>query len=215
MFSRLLFSIMVLMALPLLREGQAAGAPAQPGPDAPELATLGPYAVGVKNVAFVQPKQLDPLQGKDQPAIVDRRLSVRVWYPAQAAGAGITYHTSLPGRDGKEVQFTVPGIATLDAKPAAGRFPLVLLAHGYSNTPEVLSWLGENLASKGYVIVAPAFRDQHERDADYRTDKRGGEYHQWQHLPAEPGTDRRKQLEVAKPHTFLAGGELESPIHTP
>lgn len=159
MFSRLLFSIMVLMALPLLREGQAAGAPAQPGPDAPELATLGPYAVGVKNVAFVQPKQLDPLQGKDQPAIVDRRLSVRVWYPAQAAGVGITYHTSLPGRDGKEVQFTVPGIATLDAKPAAGRFPLVLLAHGYSNTPEVLSWLGENLASKGYVIVAPAFRD--------------------------------------------------------
>lgn len=137
----------------------AADAPAKPGVDAPELAALGPNPVGVADVAFVQPAQADPLQGEDKPAIVDRRLSLKIWYPAGAAGAGTTYHSALPGENGADVAFTVPGIATPDAAPAKGRFPLVILAHGYSNTPVVLSWLGENLASKGYVVVAPAFRD--------------------------------------------------------
>ncbi|MFD2137470.1 hypothetical protein ACFSLT_23965 [Novosphingobium resinovorum] len=35
----------------------------------------------------------------------------------------------------------------------------MILAHGYSNSPEVLAWLGENLASKGYIVAVPAFRD--------------------------------------------------------
>ncbi|WP_447415128.1 alpha/beta hydrolase, partial [Clostridium perfringens] len=53
----------------------------------------------------------------------------------------------------------IPGLATPGVRVAAGRFPLIILAHGGSNTPEVMSWLGENLASKGYVVVAPAFGD--------------------------------------------------------
>ncbi len=69
------------------------------------------------------------------------------------------YRSALPGEKGADIAFTVPGVASPDARAATGRFPLVILAHGYSNTPEVLSWLGENLASKGYVVVAPAFRD--------------------------------------------------------
>jgi predicted dienelactone hydrolase len=137
----------------------AATAPARPGVDAPELAALGPYPVGVSDVEFVQPGQLDPLQGTDRPATVERHLPIKIWYPAVSAGPGTTYHTALPGENGADVAFTVPGLATPDAKAAAGRFPLVILAHGYSNTPEVLSWLGENLASKGYVVVVPAFRD--------------------------------------------------------
>jgi predicted dienelactone hydrolase len=134
-------------------------APAIPPIDAPELAALGAHPVGVETVELVQPRQPDPLQGEDRPALVDRHLTVRVWYPARAPGAGTTYHTALPGEDGKDVPFTVPGLATPAAPAANGRFPLVILAHGYSNTPEVLSWLSENLASKGYVVAAPAFRD--------------------------------------------------------
>lgn len=142
----------------------AAGAPAQeaaahPGVDAPELAALGTYPVGVAATAVVQPGQADPLQGVERPAAVDRRIPLTIWYPAAARGVGTTYHTALPGENGQDVAFTVPGIASPGARAAAGRFPLVILAHGYSNTPEVLSWLGENLASKGYVVVTPAFRD--------------------------------------------------------
>jgi predicted dienelactone hydrolase len=137
----------------------APSAPAKPGVDAPELAALGPHPVGVADVDLVQPGQADPLQGKEQPAIVDRHLELKVWYPAAAPGAGTTYRSALPGEDGKDVTFSVPGIASPGARAAQGKFPLVILAHGYSNTPVVLSWLGENLASKGYVVIAPDFRD--------------------------------------------------------
>jgi len=146
-------------AMLLAADAPAQEAPARPGVDAPELAALGPHPVGVTDVEFVQPGQEDPLQGKDRPAVSDRHLPLKIWYPAAAPGAGTTYRSALPGENGADVPFTVAGIASPDARAAEGRFPLVILAHGYSNTPEVLSWLGENLASKGYVVVAPAFRD--------------------------------------------------------
>lgn len=132
---------------------------AVPAIDAPELARLGAYPVGVAQSWVVQPDQLDPLRGATAPARADRRLRLLIWYPAVRAGQGSIYRTALSGEDGRDVPFTLPGIATRQAPVAAGRFPLVILAHGYGNTPEVLSWLGENLASKGYVVVAPAFAD--------------------------------------------------------
>jgi predicted dienelactone hydrolase len=160
---------MFRFALPVAMAGAAAllsaasapapDAPAKPGVDAPELAALGAYPVGVATSEVVQPGQADPLQGQDRPALVDRHLPLRIWYPAAAPGPGTIYQSALPGEKGADIAFTVPGLASPDARAAAGRFPLVILAHGYSNTPEVLSWLGENLASKGYVVVAPAFRD--------------------------------------------------------
>ncbi len=134
---------------------------AVPPVDAPELARLGDHAVGLARAVWVQPAQADPLRGTGAPLIADRRLPVLVWYPATATGPGkgVTYHAAMSGEDGRDVAFDLPGVAIPDAPAARGRFPLVILAHGYGNTPEVLSWLGENLASKGYVVVAPAFGD--------------------------------------------------------
>ncbi|MEN2746798.1 dienelactone hydrolase [Sphingomonas sp. T9W2] len=147
------------MALALVAAAEP-DAPARPGVDAPELAALGRYPIGVADTVFVQRDQLYPLPDGSDPKPADRRLAVKIWYPAAAgAGGGTTYRTALPGEDGRPVAFTVPGLATPAAVTARGRFPLVILAHGYSNTPELLSWLGENLASKGYVVVAPAFAD--------------------------------------------------------
>ncbi|HUD29935.1 MAG TPA: dienelactone hydrolase [Novosphingobium sp.] len=143
----------------LLASGPLENPPAVPAPDGPQLAALGSHPIGVTTVELVQPRQLDPLQGTDRPAVADRHLTLKVWYPAEARGSGTTYNTALPGEDGSDVPFTVPGLATPGGKAAKGRYPLVILAHGYSNTPEVLSWLGENLASKGYLVAAPAFRD--------------------------------------------------------
>lgn len=133
--------------------------PARPGIDAPELAALGAYNVGVTTIEVVQPSQLDPLRGKTTPELADRHLVVRVWYPAQHSHKPITYHAALPGPDARPATFTIPGIATDHAPAVSGRFPLVILAHGGGNTPEVMAWLGENLATKGYVVAAPAFRD--------------------------------------------------------
>lgn len=150
---------LVLSGVALALPASAQQAPAIPGVDAPELAKLGTHPVGVADVEFVQPGQADPLSEGATPAIVDRHLPIKIWYPAATKGPGTTYRAALPGETGADVAFSVPGIATPGGKVAAGRFPLVILAHGYSNVPEALSWLGENLASKGYVVVAPAFRD--------------------------------------------------------
>jgi predicted dienelactone hydrolase len=132
---------------------------ARPGVDAPELAALGSYPVGVADTELVQPGQADPVKGADRPVVADRHLPLKIWYPSAVGGAGTLYHTALSGETGVDVPFTVAGIATPRVAQAKGRFPIVILAHGYGNTPELLSWLGENLASKGYVVVAPAFRD--------------------------------------------------------
>ena len=134
-------------------------AQARPPVDAPALARLGMHPVGLARVELVQPAQADPLQGTDRPLVTARRLPTLVWYPAARAGVGTTYHAAMSGADGRDVPFTLAGIATPDTRAAAGRFPLVILAHGYGNAPEALAWLGENLASKGYVVVAPAFGD--------------------------------------------------------
>ena len=147
-------------ALVMLGAGAAAqtlpGPQARPPVDAPELAKLGQWSVGVVEEEIVQPRQIDPVHGG---AVSDRHLPLTIWYPAAAAGPGTTYHTALSGENGVDVPFDVAGIATPRAAVTKGRFPLVILAHGYGNTPATLSWLGENLASKGYIVVAPAFRD--------------------------------------------------------
>jgi len=149
----------VAAATALIGAAPGAEPPARPGVDAPELARLGAYPVGVADLELVQPGQPNPLKGTDRPAVEDRHVPVKVWYPASASGPGTTYHTALSGETGADVPFTIAGIATPGAPQRKGRFPLVILAHGYGNTPELLAWLGENLASKGYVVVAPAFRD--------------------------------------------------------
>ncbi|MNN81436.1 hypothetical protein D3C81_1982620 [compost metagenome] len=38
---------------------------------------------------------------------------------------------------------------------------------------------------------------------------------QRQYLPATPGAEQRQQLEVAIAHAFLAGNQLEHPVHRP
>ena len=47
--------------------------------------------------------------------------------------------------------------AYLEAPPAAGRFPVVILSHGLGGNYGMWNFLGEFLASHGYVVAAPSF----------------------------------------------------------
>jgi predicted dienelactone hydrolase len=137
----------------------AAGPPSQYGVDAPELARLGELAVGVRTLALVQRKQeevlsFNPANGSFPKS--DRTLTVDLWYPALVpAGAQREVYTgTLPSESSAPVNFTVPGIAVRDAPPAGKAYPLVVVSHGYSNSTAAMTWLTENLASKGYVVAA-------------------------------------------------------------
>jgi predicted dienelactone hydrolase len=127
-------------------------------PDAPELAAYGQYSIGVKTLKIVNPQQLDILQtDPTKPTKLtryDRPLTLEVWYPAVANSKGKTT-LDVFLRDGK-TQVAIEGKAVRDAKPlkTQQQFPLVLVSHGYPGNRFLLSHLTENIASKGYVVVA-------------------------------------------------------------
>jgi predicted dienelactone hydrolase len=63
----------------------------------------------------------------------------------------------MPGnpRAGVPNAFHISGKALRDAPPVNGRaFPLVVVSPGYPGSRTFLTWLTENLASKGYVVAA-------------------------------------------------------------
>jgi predicted dienelactone hydrolase len=143
----------------------AAEPPSRPGVDAPELARLGEFAVGVRTVTLVHRDQPDVLAFDPQTGAAshrDRKLTVDLWYPAvvRAGAVAETYSATLPAEPpDPPARFSVPGLAVRDAAPVAGRRPLVVVSHGYSNATVAMSWLTENLASKGYVVAAIRHED--------------------------------------------------------
>jgi predicted dienelactone hydrolase len=123
-------------------------------PDAPALAVYGSYPIGVQTLKLVNPGQIDILGvTEDAEPVYERALTVEVWYPAAANSAqGGTYTAIL--RDGR-TEVTLYGRALRDAQPANGEsFPLIVISHGYPGNRYLMSHLGENLASKGYVTVS-------------------------------------------------------------
>ncbi len=132
-------------------------------PNAPDLAARGTYAVGVRTLTVIHPAQVDVLHPKEgKHPLYDRPLTLEIWYPAQTLNnkpATVLYESVL-GRsnDPKRplVPFTFPGRASRDAEPDAsgGAYPLVIISHGYPGSRMLLTYLTENLASKGYVVVA-------------------------------------------------------------
>jgi predicted dienelactone hydrolase len=146
----------------------AAGACAQvpvyfsvPGPEAPELARRGSYAVGVRTVDIVHRNQVDILKfdrATGKAPLYDRPLRIEVWYPATIPSGmeeKTTYLSSAFGTQNTGGTFEIPGKALRDAPPVSGqRFPLVIVSHGYPGSRTFLTYLTENLASKGYVVAA-------------------------------------------------------------
>ncbi len=134
--------------------------PSQPGVDAPELARLGPVGVGHRVLHLVHGQQLNLWAVDAVTGVVprqDRSLAVDLWYPARVTSAlrREVYHGTLSSEPPlPPAAFTVPGVAVRNAKAILGRYPLVVVSHGYGNDTAAFSWLGENLASKGYVVAA-------------------------------------------------------------
>ena len=157
MLRRVLVLVCALIALPV-------GALAQSNridtvtPSAPELAGYGQYAIGVRTLQATDKNRPDVLNTKEggPTARYDRTLTLEVWYPAvlaagQKPGGDYRAITRDPG-----VTATLHGQAVRDAAPLTSEapFPLVIISHGYPGNRYLMSHLGENLASKGFVTVS-------------------------------------------------------------
>jgi len=131
--------------------------------DAPELAYFGEYDIGVRTLEFTNPDQPDILntaQGGET-VYYDRSLTVEVWYPAALAEGqqrGSSYSTETRNLN---IIATLHGRAVRNAPAmsSSGPMPLVIVSHGYPGNRYLMSHLGENLASKGYIVASIDHRD--------------------------------------------------------
>jgi predicted dienelactone hydrolase len=144
-------------------------------PDAPELSARGTYKIGVQTLDFVNKGQVDILKSKGgMDALYDRPLKVEVWYPAVVSDGDVnieTYDEVLGTANNPKrplIPFTFQGRATRNAPPQYkdGTFPLVVVSHGYVGSRLLLTYLTENLASKGYVVVAIDHTESTFKDAN-------------------------------------------------
>jgi predicted dienelactone hydrolase len=134
-----------------------------PLPNAPELSWRGEYSVGVRTIDFVHKNQVDVLRSKDgvDPRY-DRPLKAEVWYPAvlPAGMQEIATYEQVMGLSNNPkrplIPFTFKGRALRDAPPLRtdSAFPLVIVSHGYPGSRLIFTYLTENLASKGYVVIS-------------------------------------------------------------
>jgi dienelactone hydrolase len=69
----------------------------------------------------------------------DRPLPTTVWYPA----------SGTPHRGSSRV--------INDARPAAGRYPLIVWSHGFYSFPEQQQTITQLFAASGFVVVAPLY----------------------------------------------------------
>ncbi|MFJ5867465.1 alpha/beta hydrolase family protein [Streptomyces parvus] len=122
----------------------------------------GPYATGRDTLFLTDRGRTDPWV----PAAGARRLLVSLHYPARPGSGGdpapympeaeARLMLAQRGLDDPEWPGLVAATRTFsrtDARPAPGRFPLVLLSPGFGTPRATLTGLAEELASRGYVVA--------------------------------------------------------------
>ncbi|MFF3069600.1 alpha/beta hydrolase family protein [Kitasatospora sp. NPDC057936] len=121
----------------------------------------GPHAVGREILHLVDQDRPDPWV----PSAGPRQLMVSMYYPAKAGTGGpAPYMTPEAARmllDAKLPGNTIPTEAITatrtwaesDARPAPGRYPLILLSPGFTMPRTSLTSLAEDLSSRGYVVA--------------------------------------------------------------
>lgn len=145
--------------------GQAVAAPAGPSVSTPSLELprpTGPYATGRDTLHLTDTSRRDPWV----PEAGARQVMVSLNYPARPGTGGGTapYMTVDEARllmeaKGLEDAFPPATVAATrtysrtEARPAGGRFPLVVLSPGFSTPRTTLTGLAEELASRGYVVA--------------------------------------------------------------
>ncbi|WP_339725570.1 dienelactone hydrolase [Maribacter stanieri] len=142
-------------------------------PDAPELSKKGEYAVGVQTVNLINTNQVDILKSKDgKDPSYDRPITIEIWYPASVDNnAKTVIYNEVMGTAGDTLRpitpFTFKGRAYRDAEALKGsQFPLVVVSHGYVGSRYLMTYLTENLASKGYIVAAIDHTDSTFKDAN-------------------------------------------------
>ena len=136
-------------------------------PDAPDLAARGEYEVGVRTLEVVNQDQIDILNYSEanEAPTYDRPLKLEIWYPALIPESRKEMTEYIDYYFNNEV-ITYQGRALRGAKidKSGSKYPLIIISHGYPGTRYMMSYLAENLASKGYIVAAISHTESTVRD---------------------------------------------------
>lgn len=115
-------------------------------PDAPTYGVRGPHPVGTMEMT---------LNNEERP------LSMTIWYPALNPEGLEEVHVYPANYPPVFPPLEVYGSALFEAEPdtANGPYPLVVWAHGFTSFRTMNTFLGEHLASWGFVVIGPDFPD--------------------------------------------------------
>lgn len=128
----------------------------------PKLAATGDYKVGVHTLDITNENYVDLLANQIKP----RTLKIEVWYPADYKEG--TPLTSYENETRLAKKFSIQASAARDVAPLASqsKYPVVVISHGYTGYRQIMFYLGEHLASHGYVVVAIDHTDSTNEDVD-------------------------------------------------
>ncbi len=132
----------------------------------PKLANSGTYAAGVRTLELINPNQVNT---KDFQSIYDRPITVEVWYPSAPTDQTNTVKAVYQDQTRSGKSFKLQGEAVRDASTNGklNSAPLVILSHGYTGYRSKMFYLGEHLASHGYVVAAIDHTDSTNKDIDF------------------------------------------------
>ena len=150
----------------------------------PELAFSGPYTVGVTTMTVTDSERLNTNNFITK---LERSLTLEVWYPATKPqppnnNLALATYKNVPRL---QKPFELQGAAYRDAQPIDkqpldknsannGKFPLILLSHGFTGYRSMMFYLGEHLASHGYVVVGIDHKDSTNADIQQESDRGPG-----------------------------------------
>jgi pimeloyl-ACP methyl ester carboxylesterase len=127
----------------------------------------GKYPVGTRTMTLTDTSRKEIYSGKDEP----RKFMIELWYPAVSPDAGAKYAAWIP-----DAKIVAPAIAdyinfphffldhltlvkswsyeNISISRSNGPYPVLIFSHGWNGFRQQSTFLMEELASHGYVVVA-------------------------------------------------------------
>jgi predicted dienelactone hydrolase len=128
----------------------------------PELAARGSFDVGVRTVDIVNEEYVDLLTNQVKP----RALKLEIWYPANVPEDAIKTTYDNETRLAKKFSIQADAVRDAEVFSSDNKYPVIVLSHGYTGYRTIMFYLGEHLASHGYIVAGIDHTDSTNEDVD-------------------------------------------------
>ena len=138
----------------------------------PKYSLSGAYQVGVSTRTI---SKTNALSMSDFSSRITRPLTLEIWYPADTTNNSSKQPATYSAVTRLHKPYSFSGKAIRDDQYLASvKFPLIILSHGYTGDRTLLFYLGEHLASHGYVVASIDHTDSTTAEIDFKRNPLAG-----------------------------------------